>query len=519
MSNYGRKLARLALLLLALVRGEMYASYLPPWGLIDEEQHVHYIQHLVEQRSFPIVGQTYLSSEIIESAFDTHRWETFHWPTPTSHIPQEMGLEGHSYEGYQPPVFYMLLVPLYVVLPDNLLVKLYCLRWAVVGLSLLTVWMISRIVTELFPQYPALPYFVSLLLIFLPERTASVSRVNNDVLLEVIATAFVWVSTRTILSGLSIRRSQLLGLILGFGVLTKTSMIVLLVLLLFIFWINRKVVNYWLCAMWTGGIALVLIIPFVARNLWLYGGVTGFSGFRVLSRDLIALSSPALTLQNIFLAVRDLFCHFWVVWWKGARVITNPVLNGTYIVLAILSGYSFFGIVHNIWGQHRCKLKNGKVRATLVMYLLAAGSCAIAVLIGYFSGIFFVIQGRFFLPVVVPILVLYSWGMWHNKYGRGLVLITLGILVVLDTLSLFGNLLPYFYYWSAFVKDGVHQSYTSLTWREAWSLFYPRFLNDKPTGMWHVLIGILPLYLMSLSVTGLTLIKKMKLHRFISESV
>jgi len=501
MSNHSRRLVWLSVLPVALLHGGLYASFLPPWGLIDEEQHLHYIQHLAERRAIPIVGQTYLSSEIVESLFTTRRFAIFHWPTPTSHDPREMGLEGHSYEGYQPPLFYMLLAPLYAVLPDDILIRLYCLRWAVVGLSLLTVWMTYGIVTQLFPQHRTLPCFAGLLLALLPERTASVSRLNNDVLLEVMATAFVWVYTRTTLEGLSLRRSQLLGLLFGLGVLTKTSMGVLVVLLPFAFWTNRHASKRQLSALWTGGIATVLILPLVARNLWLYGDLTGFTTFRALNRAFGVFSSPGITLQTVLSAALDLFRHFWVVWWKGSLATTNPVVNGFYVALALLSGCSLAGVARYLQARHQPSGWDRRAQAIL-MYLLAIASCAISVLISYFAGSVPVIQGRFLLPVITPIVILFSWGLWHSSCRKVVAVATLGVLLVVGALSLFGNLLPYFYYWSAFVENGVPQPHTPLGLREVWALFYPRFLSDKPAGMRAMLVWMLPLYAASLGFAG-----------------
>src|SRR5688572_7592509 len=100
--------ARVALPLLMLVaffHGALYAAFLPPWGLIDEAQHLHYIQYIAEAQRLPVAGDLYLSEEIVDSLFATRRWETFHWTPPPAPDPQVMGLEGFSYEAYQPPLF------------------------------------------------------------------------------------------------------------------------------------------------------------------------------------------------------------------------------------------------------------------------------------------------------------------------------------------------------------------------------------------------------------------------------
>jgi hypothetical protein len=139
------------------------------------------------------------------------------------------------------------------------------------------------------------------------------------------------------------------------------------------------------------------------------------------------------------------------------------------------------------------------------MYLSAIGGYALAVLTSYFDGRVPVIQGRFLLPVVVPLVGLFGWGLWGKSRSKTPLLVSLGTLITVDTLSLFGNLLPYFYYWSAFVKDGEPQPYAGLGWQEAWNLFLARFLSDKPPGMLKVLIGVLVLYVASLVLTSVIL--------------
>lgn len=499
-SNYDQTLAIIAILFLALVRGTMYASFMPPWGLIDEQQHMHYIQHLAEYKAIPIVGQTFLSEEIINSIFQTRRHEAFHWPTPTSQDPQKIGLEGHSYEGYQPPLFYILFVPLYTILPDDILTKVYGLRWGVVGLSLLTVWFTYRTAIELLPQHPLLPLAICLLLILIPERTMSVSRVNNDVLLEVIATAFVWVSTRSILRGLSIRRAQLLGLFLGFGILVKSSMIVTGIFLPFVFWINRRNPYLRLYLLWTCGVATVLILPLIVRNWWLYGDLTGFSSFSVISN----FNAPELTGDVLISGFLDIFRHFWVVWWSGGQVTKNPLLNGLYLVLALISAMGLAKITNYM--RHNCRQKGiDKIIQVVLMYMTGIAAYAIAILTSYFTGRIPIIQGRFLLPVVAPIVILFGWGIWQSRHRKSIYLITVSILVIIDTFSLFGNLMPYFYYWSAFVQNGIVQSYTPLAWQEACDLFFSRFLSDKPASLQPILIWIVPLYIFTLLFTILRL--------------
>ena len=484
------------ILVLAVVRGGLYASYMPPWGLVDEEQHFHYIQSLAEHEAIPVVGQTYLSADIVDSLFAAHRWEVFHWLVPASHAPESMGLEGYSYEGYQPPLAYVVLVPLYWILPSDILIKLYGLRWAMVALSLLTVWMAYGITAELFPRAIWVPPAVALLLVLVPERTMAVSRLNNDVLLEVIATAFVWVFTRAMLRGLTVRRAQYLGLLLGVGLLTKTSMAVVIVLLPLLFWSRRRDAQLLRCILWTGALAALLALPLLMRNLWLYGDLTGFAGFQKIA----GFQPRAVTGLSLLSAASDLFRFTWVLWWKGAVVGSNPVLRVFYACLAILSGLSLAGLGRYLWqANQRGALSD--VAQVLLSYAAVIAGCAIGVVVTYFGGSIPVIQGRFLLPVIVPLMVLFTCGLWCiGSWGPAAALSAAIVLILTDALSLFGNLLPYFYYWSAFAGSAGLQNPAPHSLAETWILFVSRFLLDKPASLRPVLWLLLPLYVLWLVV-------------------
>jgi hypothetical protein len=70
-------------------------------------------------------------------------------------------------------------------------------------------------------------------------------------------------------------------------------------------------------------------------------------------------------------------------------------------------------------------------------------------------------------------------------------------MLAIGWLSLFGNLLPYHYYWSAFATGGV-PSLVPPGWQGAWATFFPRFLSDKPVVFRPILILTPLLYVTSL---------------------
>lgn len=491
-----------SILALALLHGILYASLMPPWGLVDEEQHFHYVQHLVEERAIPVVGATMLSPEIIDSAFDTERWAHFGWPAPPSRDPLDMGLEGHSYEGYQPPLYYALMAPLYRILPGSVLDKLYALRWASVALSLLSVFIVYRVGRLLAGSYPALPYLAALLMAVIPERTGAVSRVNNDVALEVAAAALVWICAVIGLRGITWQRSLLLGALFGLTLLAKVSGALLVIPVAGALWMARRTRCILGHALAAAGIAAALVAPWMARNLAVYGDLTGSSGFDRIS----PLQLPPFSWPSLFRAIWDLARHFWFVWWKGAEAAGNAVTLAAQALLTLLIVVSCVGLYR---GTRRTAAQDGAPaqRRVLCIFAAAVAAYGLIILLGYFGSNFPlfqgrllvpvvapVIQGRYFLPVMVPAVILFCWGLMHVGRGAALVKGSIVLLAALSLLSLFGNLLPYHYYWSPLAARGELASAESAALASQGRLLVAQLISDKPAAIRAILPWLLPVF-------------------------
>lgn len=492
-----------AVLLLGFARGMLYANLLPPWGLIDEEQHLDYILKLAEDRQKPVVGESLLSQEIVDSLFAVRRWETFHWRTPASQTPQDMWIEIYSYEAYQAPLYYFLLAPVYAVLKGTVLFKLFFLRWVTVLLSLVTVWIAVRWAKDLFPDQPYLPLLVGLILVLIPERTMATSRVNNDGLLEVMGAAFLCISTRAIADGLTPSKARWMALFLGLGILTKISMAALGSVVILALWQNRRRADLLRSFCWMVGVLTVLLLPFFLYNLFTYGDLTGSIGFKRLLESAGGMPPPALGAGSLLKTLGNIFMHFWVVWWKGAGVGTTPVLSVLYFLLAGLTLISIAGVV---FSMRAAPEKNPRWSGRVVwMYLGVTVIYILALLASYFGGKNSPaaqvpeVQGRFFLPVVVPVVILFCAGLYAYPRWRWRLITLAGfVLVAVDSLNLFGNLLRYFYYWAWFFQDGQPVAVSVPTLQDGLNLFFTRFWMDKPESIRAVIYMTLPFYVITL---------------------
>ncbi len=412
---------------------------MPPWGIIDEEQHVHYVQVLSEEGRRPNPNKDYLSSEIIASLYETKRWDTFGFVSPPSHDPRSMGLEGYSYEGYQPPLYYLVLVPIYNLIDGAILQALFAMRWTTVVLSTLTV-LFTYLLTQTLTRSKPLALFAALILVLIPERTAAVSRVNNDALLEVFAAVYLWLSIRSVKEGLNDKRAFLLGLFLGLGTLSKMSGALLVITLPFIFLVNRRQYSLSRGIALSGGTAAALILPLAASNLHLFGDPTGFSAVA----PMLTFTAPALSVINFLQSLLSIFTNFWVILWQSASAAVNPIFSLLHILMFALTCLSLYGLVHHARGRKESKLNRREATAYWMLITLVA-LYGFFTLISYWRGQVPVIQGRFLLPAIPALVTLLIIGLRRAPLPSATFsLLVLG-LVLMDGLSLFGHLLPQYY--------------------------------------------------------------------------
>jgi hypothetical protein len=237
-------------------------------------------------------------------------------------------------------------------------------------------------------------------------------------------------------------------------------------------------------------VAAPLGLALAIRNLWLYGDLTGFGAFDQLHR----LESVDTSLTGFVRTVISLPNHFWLVWWKGSDVGQNGLLMLFYTVMAIVVIAAWARLFSELWHQQRGEKQATYMheqRNAALIYGVAVITYAVAVLNSYYEGMVPVIQGRFMLPVMVPFVLLLVWGLWHFVLGEQILLGVVVLLWVMGLLFLFGNMIPYFYYWSG-VLEGTMPPPAGVSAIELLTMVYQRTLFDKPPLLAPLLV-VLPL--------------------------
>ena len=447
-----RRYALLAFLLLAyLLVGSLFAVYTPNWQAPDEPAHYNYIRQLADGR-FPVIepgdyDQEY-QSEVISSQFDP-----------------QYSVESFEYEDYQPPLYYLLQTPIFLLFEGDLTF----LRLFSVLLGAGVVILAYVAARQLFPEHEWLALTAAAFLALLPQHVAILASVNNDSLAELLIAAILVLLLVIVTSsrqqgekggsGSQNRRFILLGVLLGLGLVTKVTVYILLpvvsLALLWMFWGNWH--RLWRAGLLVFGPALLIGATWWVRNIVVYDGldVLGTAAHnrivvgQPLTEEWIAERGIVATLQAF---IQTTFQSFWGQFgWMG---VVMPAW--VYRTLLLFSGLTIAGLVFIIVQRMRrspvgIRLWLEKSNRALPMAILGS-TLLLSVLVYLAYNVTFVQhQGRYLFPALIPSSIIVAvawsvlirplaarWAVFDIALPLGLVL----ALLALDLLALFRFIVP-----------------------------------------------------------------------------
>ena len=199
-------------------------------------------------------------------------------------------------EVIQPPLYHLLLVPLYWLAPGGDETTLYVLRIASVALGAGVVWPAYLTARLLFPGDLWMRAGVPIAVALQPQFAFEAAIVNHDILVIALSTLLLYLLLLWYRTGYTPRRLTWLGVAGGAGLWTKASfglaLPVVAVALALSWWERRGQRGEFAGALLRScGLALAIASPWFVRSLWYYGDPRGRAGctrFRLWGASVVA---------------------------------------------------------------------------------------------------------------------------------------------------------------------------------------------------------------------------------------
>lgn len=414
MTASDRRRLRLSVILIVLVYlalGSLFAVQTPRWQAPDEPAHYNYVRQVAETGRPPVLEQGCWDQAYLE------RLKSEHFPTSLS-------IESICYEAHQPPLYYYLAAGPYVAARSLGYDPLYAIRLFSVLLGAGVLLASVAIAQELFPDSWVLPAATAGVVGAVPMHLAILASVNNDVLAEIFLALAVWFMLRILHEPApTVQQWLLLGIVVGLGLITKTTVYIAVpLLLLTAFWKIRDGVSFGAVARGAGVAVVVILlftVPWFVRNSLTYGGIDILGLQRhdavvvgqLRTADWLSERAPAEALEQ---AGMTTFNSFWGQFgWMAA-----PLPGNFYMPLWLLTGVALCGLVlYLIAGRRRAAVPHGIALLGLwIVFNVLAYS--------WYNVSFVQHQGRYLFPSLPALALVFVLGLseWITPRYRPLVL-------------------------------------------------------------------------------------------------
>lgn len=444
----------LLILLAYLWIASQYAQLTPDWQAPDEPAHYNYIRQLADGQ-WPVMevddyNQAY-QDEVIGSSFDS-----------------EYSVEPFTYEDYQPPLYYLLQTPVFL-LTDGDLKVMRQVGVMLGGLTLILAYLAFSLISEIVldalgrassnhqnPSHSAV-ILATIFFAFLPQHIAMQASVNNDSLSELlIAAMLVWLL-------LDIRREQLelgpagwfqrpltLGILLGAAFLTKVTAYLMApvagLYLLWRFW--GRWPKLWRSGLVIFGPALLLGSLWWLRNLGVYGWPDALGTIahdaavigQTTTDEWVARYGLQETIRRFF---QTTFRSFWGQFgWMGVVMDRR--------VYQLLGAFTAAVLIGSLLLPNRFRPKWGVLRPVLLVLLSLAG-LNILLLVTY-NLTFVQHQGRYLFASLIPLSLVIPAGFlgwlslgpseWWERWSAPLTAAFGLAMITLDLVALYWFIIP-----------------------------------------------------------------------------
>jgi 4-amino-4-deoxy-L-arabinose transferase-like glycosyltransferase len=441
------------ILLIYLFLGVLFAVYTPRWQAPDEPAHYNYVRYLVETGRFPVLQMGDYPHEYLEEI-------------KSRRFPPDLSIDPIQYEYHQPPLYYSLAAPVYVLGKGALLP----LRVLSVALGTGIVLLAYATTRRIYPGWPALALAAAAFVAFLPQHLATVSQVGNDVLAELLFALVLyqlvgWLQAPAAISpqpsAISHSRSAtknpqsaiILGFLLGLILITKTTAYIAVPLALGVLvwrWLrDRAPARHILADLALVALPAALIaLPWYARNIATYGW-PDFLGLRRHAAVVVGQLRLGEYLHQFGAAsylrrlVEFTFKSFWGVFgWQGVFMDSR-----IYLALAILCGIAAAGLILRVVdcvfrradsSNAPCNPQSPITGHQSPIILLAATILLTLLVYAGYNLEFVQHQGRYLFTALIPVAMFFTLGWDEALRPRSSLFIALGLVLTGVILAFWG---------------------------------------------------------------------------------
>jgi 4-amino-4-deoxy-L-arabinose transferase-like glycosyltransferase len=409
----------LLILIVYLGVGSLYAVEVPDWQAPDEPAHYNYVRQLANGR-FPLMEPADYNEQYKNAAV-------------SSQFAPEYDIRKITYEDWQPPLYYLLLTPIYTVADGSLTVLRLTSLFIGAGIILFA----YAVATTLYPEKQWIALTTAVFIAFLPQHLSILASVNNDSLSELLIAAMLFAMMQWNQADLETinpkeERIHLLqfGVLLGLGLLTKLTAYLMIPIAGFVLlWRYRAHRPDILQA------GIMLFAPaFLLGSLWWGRNLLVYDNLDPLARiahDTAVVGQPRTiewieriglseTVQQFF---HTTFNSFWGQFgWMG--VVMDSWI---YQTLLLFSGIVFLGLLLQSSNLTKIELDDISDTRTAnytiqysILFLLLVLTCGMHI---YYNITFVQHQGRYLFPALIPISIgvasgLNLWVSWIYRLPR-----------------------------------------------------------------------------------------------------
>ncbi|HVE90858.1 MAG TPA: hypothetical protein VNE62_00955 [Actinomycetota bacterium] len=339
---------------IGLLRGLFWVGLIEVWGRVDEAHHYAYAESIATGDGIPVVGRDRVSVDVLRIARNSPTPGYRSYPVSESPDDPRWGLFREQYEAVQGPTYYVLLgVPYLVSRPFGPVASVYGLRLASLLISLTAIPLVYLLARELFPRRRAVWLLAPAVMVFINGYNANLAAISNDALAVPLAAACLLSLAWLLRRGPGLRIAAIAGFLLGLAVVTKTTLLGLLLISVFSFlWMARRwpARRTFAAAASFGAAAVSAVAPWLAWNLSTYGALSGGAALNKINEGL--QPKIPLNLDGIALHFANAGGGFWEI--QGTRA--SGLLFGKaleWIVVVVLVGALIRTVAGRDWTECR----------------------------------------------------------------------------------------------------------------------------------------------------------------------